>query len=73
MRCSESFIHPSRVATESATSVSSVNFDFTSYMENREAGIIVSGPESLAIRQFINTTYNSDFDIAVPLYVTETL
>lgn len=62
--------HRAPLATESASSVSSVNFDFTSYMENREAGIVLSGASSLPMRQFINTTYNADFAIAVPLCVT---
>eukprot|EP01102_Stenamoeba_stenopodia_P011300 TRINITY_DN3459_c0_g1_i1.p1 TRINITY_DN3459_c0_g1~~TRINITY_DN3459_c0_g1_i1.p1 ORF type:complete len:433 (-),score=89.55 TRINITY_DN3459_c0_g1_i1:136-1434(-) len=60
------FLHTKYIATESMMSISSVNFDEVSYLENREAGVVISGDSSGPLRALMNETFNSDFAIATP-------
>jgi len=47
-------------------SISSVNFDQVSYLQNREAGVVITGDDSDPLRTLMNETFNSDFAIATP-------
>jgi hypothetical protein len=58
------FLHAKYIATESQASVSSVNFDYTSYMENREAGIVITGSEASPFIKLYNDTFWDDWDQA---------
>ena len=67
------FMHTKYVAVNGKkASVSSVNFSHTSFMQNREAGMIVSGNGSDQIRQFYQTVFNGDWEIAIPYTVNNT-
>jgi len=46
--------------------VSSVNFDYTSFMENREAGILMEGPATVALIQSLTSTFELDFNQSLP-------
>jgi hypothetical protein len=43
-----------------------VNFDYTSFMENREAGVVLSGAASEPLRTFASQVFDYDWNIAVP-------
>lgn len=60
------FLHTKYIANENAMSISSVNFDQVSYLQNREAGVVISGDDSGPLRALMNETFNSDFAIATP-------
>jgi len=66
------FLHTKYIASESSSSVSSDNFDYTSYMENREAGIIMQGAGSTPLRSFITQVFNADWAIGVPFKPAQT-
>jgi len=65
------FLHAKYIATESQASVSSVNFDYTSYMENREAGVVISGSEALPFIQQYNNTFWEDWEEGFDLVLTQ--
>eukprot|EP01104_Vermistella_antarctica_P013541 TRINITY_DN4118_c0_g2_i1.p1 TRINITY_DN4118_c0_g2~~TRINITY_DN4118_c0_g2_i1.p1 ORF type:complete len:571 (+),score=133.48 TRINITY_DN4118_c0_g2_i1:193-1713(+) len=61
------FIHTKYLSIDEgkvATSISSVNLDFTSFMQNREAGVVFWGPTTVS--DFYNDGFQSDWDIANP-------
>ena len=50
------------------TSVSSVNFSYTSFMRNREAGVVLSGPCGASIK-FYSSVFESDWNQGIPYTV----
>ena len=64
---STTFMHAKFMIVDGkVASVSSVNWDYTSFMENREAGIIVnttghSGSSASKLMSFLQSVYNYDF------------
>ena len=50
------------------TSVSSVNFSYTSFMKNREAGVVLSGTCSASIK-FYSSVFESDWNQSLPYTV----
>eukprot|EP01092_Planopodium_desertum_P011626 TRINITY_DN5335_c0_g1_i2.p1 TRINITY_DN5335_c0_g1~~TRINITY_DN5335_c0_g1_i2.p1 ORF type:complete len:394 (+),score=48.57 TRINITY_DN5335_c0_g1_i2:49-1182(+) len=59
---STDFMHAKYIAVDGEqASISSINFSYTSFMENREAGVIISGPGSAPLLSFLNDTFTYDF------------
>eukprot|EP01103_Thecamoeba_quadrilineata_P009106 TRINITY_DN1881_c0_g1_i1.p1 TRINITY_DN1881_c0_g1~~TRINITY_DN1881_c0_g1_i1.p1 ORF type:complete len:439 (+),score=77.64 TRINITY_DN1881_c0_g1_i1:93-1409(+) len=69
---SVTFMHSKYIATESTASVSSVNFSYTAFMKNREAGVVINGSDSDPLRTFFNTTFNEDFNAGYAFKPTST-
>jgi len=46
----------------SAAAVSSVNYDYTSFMENREAGLILSGSGAAPLISFMTSVFTYDYN-----------
>jgi phosphatidylserine/phosphatidylglycerophosphate/cardiolipin synthase-like enzyme len=65
------FLHAKYIGTDSQASVSSVNFDYTSYMLNREAGVVLSGEDAMPLIQLYNSTFWEDWDQAFDLVLTQ--
>lgn len=56
------FMHVKYIAVDGVrASVSSVNFSFSSFMLNREAGIIFDGPQAAPIITYFQATFDSDW------------
>lgn len=59
------FIHSKFISVDSKKSaVSSVNFSKTSFMKNREAGLVIE--DSNTIQSFLDSVFDADFAVAVP-------
>jgi len=57
------FMHAKYISVDaSAAAVASVNFDYTSFMENREAGMVLSGSGASPLIAFMTSVYNYDFN-----------
>lgn len=52
--------------------VSSVNFSVTSFMRNREAGMVVAGSDENHMIKFLNATFDYDFANGLPYVVNQT-
>eukprot|EP00162_Nutomonas_longa_P002615 comp13263_c0_seq1/m.18137 comp13263_c0_seq1/g.18137 ORF comp13263_c0_seq1/g.18137 comp13263_c0_seq1/m.18137 type:complete len:453 (+) comp13263_c0_seq1:44-1402(+) len=64
---STTFFHAKYMAADNTVaSVSSVNFSFTSIMENREAGLRLAGPAAGPLIQFMKSVFDADFNQAYP-------
>ena len=58
------FMHAKYIQTDNSTvASSSVNYSYTSFMENREAGFIISGDGSGEAINFYNQIYNYDWNV----------
>ena len=55
-----------------ATSISSVNWTWNSYMNDREAGMILSGTSSTPIIEMVSSVYEKDWSIGTPYTVNNT-
>jgi phosphatidylserine/phosphatidylglycerophosphate/cardiolipin synthase-like enzyme len=56
------FIHSKYIAADGKkAAVSSVNFSYTSFMENREAGILIEGSNATPILKFLTSVFDADF------------
>jgi phosphatidylserine/phosphatidylglycerophosphate/cardiolipin synthase-like enzyme len=61
------FLHTKHLLVDNKVAiVSSVNNDYTSFMENREAGIVINGTAFAPVFQFLTTLLNVDFKLAAP-------
>ncbi len=54
------------------TSVSSVNFSWTSFNKNREAGIIMSGDDAAPLMSMMHSVFLDDFAAGTPYKVNQT-
>ena len=54
------------------TSVSSVNFSWTSFNKNREAGIIVSGEDAMPLMNMMHSVFLDDLAAGIPYTVNQT-
>jgi phosphatidylserine/phosphatidylglycerophosphate/cardiolipin synthase-like enzyme len=61
------FLHTKHLLVDNKVAiVSSVNNDYTSFMENREAGIVINGTSFAPVFQFLSKMLNVDFALAAP-------
>jgi phosphatidylserine/phosphatidylglycerophosphate/cardiolipin synthase-like enzyme len=62
---STTFMHAKYMAIDGkVVSISSVNYSETSYMQNREAGLYITGS---AVVNFCASVFDYDFSVAIPL------
>lgn len=61
------FLHTKHLLVDNVVAVvSSVNNDYTSFMENREAGVVINGTAFAPIFKFLTQMINVDFALAAP-------
>lgn len=61
------FIHSKYMAADGKkAAVSSVNYSYTSFLENREAGFLIEGPDAKPILDFLTKTFELDFNQGGP-------
>jgi len=59
-------------ADNDTTSVSSVNYSYTSFMENREAGFIIQGSQFREFFNFIDSIFEYDWNAGAPWPLNQT-
>jgi phosphatidylserine/phosphatidylglycerophosphate/cardiolipin synthase-like enzyme len=64
------FIHAKYIRVDGRTAVSSINFSHTSFMNNREAGMIFEDNDEL--QAFFTSVFDSDFNTGTPYTVNNT-
>lgn len=70
---STTFMHAKYVHVNgNKTSVSSVNFSWTSFNKNREAGIMMSGTDAAPLMAMMHSVFEADFAQATPYVVNQT-
>jgi phosphatidylserine/phosphatidylglycerophosphate/cardiolipin synthase-like enzyme len=66
------FLHTKYVQVDSASAIiSSVNYDYTSFMSNREAGVIVNGADFQPILKTLTTYFELDLAAGAPWAVNK--
>lgn len=70
---STTFMHAKYIHVNgNTTAVSSVNFSFTSFNLNREAGLIMSGKAAAPLMDMMTATFDADFIQGTPYVVNQT-
>jgi hypothetical protein len=72
MKIKVTFIHEKYMMADSSRAViCSVNWDYTSFMENREAGVIIEGSGAAPVMSFLQSVFDYDFKAGIPWWTQQ--